>query len=174
MVAVQHRQRAAVFDALIDHLVGEGEQRRRHIDALGHGSLEIDDQLEFDSLHHCKIGRLNALEDATDIYAALAISVGETGAITHQAASRRVYAQNVNRGHHMAGRQRYELITVSLEKRIAGDGKCTDTLFDKRAECGLEVVLGLRYYDKQFSPERLRRGLSVFYFNLAIRIGRVR
>ena len=102
MVAVQHRQRAAVFDALIDHLVGEGEQRRRHIDALGHGSLKVDDKLEFDGLHHWKIGRLNALEDATDIDAALAISVGETGAIAHQAASRRVFAENINRGHYMA------------------------------------------------------------------------
>jgi hypothetical protein len=32
----------------------------------------------------------------------------------------------------MGGRQCDELITVSLEKRITGDGKCTDPLFDER------------------------------------------
>ena len=97
----------------------------------------------------------------------------DTGAIAHQAASRRVFAENINRGHHMAGRQCDELITVSLEKRIAGDGKCTDPLFDERGECDLEVAPRARFYDKQFSPERLRSSQRISCFDLAVRIVRV-
>jgi hypothetical protein len=74
----------------------------------------------------------------------------------------------------MASRQRYDLITSSLDIRITGDGKCTGPLFDERSESGLEVVLGAGFYDKQLSPERLRSNLRVSCFDLGVRIGRVR
>jgi len=55
----------------------------------------------------------------------------------------------------MAGGQRYELTMVSLEKRIASDGKGTGPLFDERGECGLEVTLGAGFHYDQSSPQRL-------------------
>ena len=48
---------------LFDHLVGEREQRRRHVDAERLRGLEIEHELEFGGLNHGKIGRLGALED---------------------------------------------------------------------------------------------------------------
>ena len=43
---------------LFDHLVGAGEQRRRHGEAEGPGSLCIDDQLELGRLHDRHVGGL--------------------------------------------------------------------------------------------------------------------
>src|SRR6516162_11109071 len=50
-----------------DHLVGAGEQRRRHFKAKCLRSFEIDDKLEFGRRLYRKIARLLTLEDAIDI-----------------------------------------------------------------------------------------------------------
>ena len=53
----------------------------------------------------------------------------------------------------MAGRQRNNLIkALTQKKRIAGHGKCTGPLFGECGECGLKVVLGAGFYDKEFRP----------------------
>jgi len=36
---------------LLDHLVGEGEQRWRHLDAKQSRGLQVDDELKRDRLH---------------------------------------------------------------------------------------------------------------------------
>jgi hypothetical protein len=46
---------------LFDHLVGAGEQRRRHGEAEGLGSFEVNHQLEFGRLLDRQIGGLRAL-----------------------------------------------------------------------------------------------------------------
>ena len=58
-----------------DHLVGDGEQRGRHVDAERPGRLQVDDELELGRLQHRQVGRLLALEDAAGIDA----DSGETG-----------------------------------------------------------------------------------------------
>src|SRR6516162_9512013 len=50
----------------LDYLVGDGEQRRRHVKAERLGSLKIDDQLVLSRGLHRQIAGLFPLEDTVD------------------------------------------------------------------------------------------------------------
>src|SRR5580704_7281547 len=69
---------------LLDHLVGDGEQRRRHVEAQRLGSLEIDNQLEFSRLRDWQVGRLFAPENTPGIDTDLAVCIGKSGSIADQ------------------------------------------------------------------------------------------
>ena len=69
---------------LLDHLVGERKQCRRHGEVEQPRRLQIDDELELSESLASRL--LLVFEDATGIDADLAIHVGEAGAVAHQPA----------------------------------------------------------------------------------------
>jgi hypothetical protein len=60
-----HKQTHAAH--LFDDLIGESEQRRRHVDAERLGRLHIDNQFKFRRLIERNVLRVGAVENASDL-----------------------------------------------------------------------------------------------------------
>ena len=71
---------------LFDHLVGEGEQRRRNRQAERLGDLQIDDEIEFNRLLDRQIGRLRSAQNPVTSFRP---SSKPLNAATRQTAGRR-------------------------------------------------------------------------------------
>ena len=85
-------QRDELAPLSFDHLVGAGEQRRRHVDAQRLGRLQIDHHLVLGRGLHRQVGRLLALEDAVDIAGCAPVLVDQVRPVGDQAAGGGVLA----------------------------------------------------------------------------------
>src|SRR6516162_7056180 len=91
------RPQAAIKAGLFNHLVGAGEQRRRHVEAERLGSREVDHQFVFDRRLHRQVGWLLALEDTVDVAGGTAILVTQIAPVGDQAAGADEVAEGVDR-----------------------------------------------------------------------------
>jgi hypothetical protein len=82
--------------ALLDHLVSAGEQRGWHFQAKGLRSPEVEHQLVLGRRLHRQVGRLLALEDATDIAGRASVHVDRIGTVGDQAAGGGEVAERVD------------------------------------------------------------------------------
>src|SRR5262249_49618138 len=106
---------------LFDHLVGAGEQLRRHREAERAGGRQGDDELEFGRLHHRQVGRLAPLENATHIDADLTIRIPTVGSIAHQPASFGILTHVIDCWKGMSCRQYSKLDAAADKERIRSD-----------------------------------------------------
>jgi hypothetical protein len=89
---------------LLDHLVGAGEQRRRHVEAERLRGDQVEREIELGRQLDRHFGRFLALEDAAGIDAGLAKLVRKARSVAHQPAGFGKFAPMVHRGKHMARR----------------------------------------------------------------------
>ena len=126
--------------SLLDHLVGNGEQRWRHGEAQHPGGLVIDDKLELGRLQDRQVRRLLAFEDAAGIDADLTPPIRNAGAITNQPADFGKLTRPRGRGECVARRQVDQLGAPAIKKDVEGDEDGVGPLAHKSGEGRIDLA----------------------------------
>src|SRR5262245_46567231 len=82
----------------LDHLVGERDQRGRHVEAKRAGGDQVDNKVEFCRLRDGKVGRFLAFEYATRIDADELVLVVKVRPVTDQPADLGKFARKIDGG----------------------------------------------------------------------------
>src|SRR5262249_47883601 len=119
---------------LFDHLVGAGEQRRRHFERQRPGSAEINHQLELRWQVNRQVARFFALENATCIDAWDPIGLVGIRSIAHQPPDRGKFTAEVEGSHPMPCRKHDDLRRTIEKNRIDSNRKGIDALLPEGCE----------------------------------------
>src|SRR5262245_62126511 len=107
--------------ASFDHLVGAGEQRRGHFEAERFRRLEVDHEFVLCRVLHRQVGRLLALEDATDVSCSAAVLFDFISSVGDQAAIGDELADGVDRRQPVLGRERNDQFATTKRRRAGRD-----------------------------------------------------
>src|SRR5215813_8269790 len=96
-----------------DHLLGAGDQHRRHSQAELPGSFEVDEEVKPSRLLDWQVGGLGPPENPSGVDAGLAIGIRQASAVTHETARLREVNKRVNARDSIVGGQGHDLIASS-------------------------------------------------------------
>src|SRR5208282_1719918 len=106
------------------------------------------------------------LENTAGIDAGLAVRVGKTASIAHQAAGRGELVILVDRGHLVAERQGAESFIAGREEYIAGDHERAGAQSDRGCEGVIDLAVIARSQDMHLQPKSASRRLHVSRYSL--------
>ena len=155
--------------SLFDHLVGAGEEHRRHIEAEGLSGPQIDHKLECGRLHDRQVGGPFPCENPSSVDPELPLRIGRLRSVADETSGRGELTPIVNRGNLLACRRRDNLVASAEEPTIGADDKRAGSLLGERGEGTVQVVFPARVYNDDLLPHATRRGLYLAQVELRFR-----
>jgi hypothetical protein len=147
------QQTLAQRRGLFDHLVGRGQQTRRHFKAERPGRLQVDDELEFGRLQDRQIRGLRAPEDLTGVDAGLTVHVYNICPIAHQSTDFDNLARGIGRGNRMARRKRRKLDAPADKERVGSNEERVGSLAHHGGEGRIDLAAGAGVDDLNLQSE---------------------
>ena len=128
--------------ALLDQLVGSGQQRFWYGEAERLCGLEVDDHLELGRLLNRKIARLLALENPASIFAHHVKVLVSVRSVAHKAAGQRELASKVHGGNRKLLRRRHDFIGTGEGQRTLRDQERIESNLGQACQCRIKLAVG--------------------------------
>src|SRR6516225_8212780 len=125
---------------LFDHLVGNREHRRRHLDIKSARRLQVDGEIEFSRLLNGEVGRFGTLKDVAGVQANLMGNFGKVSSIAHQPTRCHHGSIRKSRRDSFARGQYGKLCAATVEESIGGNKEGIGALLGKAGKGCIDLT----------------------------------